>query len=410
MSIALIPALAETPAKKVPLSAHPDSSGRKDSYRQEEQSLSQAATQSANSTASGMNAKAQGAQEKGSQVKTTQGQSSTVEDRESGIESAGEMQANTVVAQELLPPLMQPTAIQVTTPPGAPLAQLQGQGHDENTVPPLAGITAQGIVGTQQTNLSLAGISQPVAANPFNGEGRGAGDMQGQSLQLAAALPQAASQVSSAIAEAKGTPFLPVGTMAQTAMPSQQLTVNAAAQLAAWHADPSSKPVAELGLQPEVAALTSERPGVSQWGPLPLSAQGTQVQHARELLLPLRDQLRFQIDQRIQTAELQLTPPELGRIELNIRLDGDRLHIQMHAANNHVRDALLSGLERLRSELAMEHKGNISLDVATDSERHQPEQDAREGYAGAIASSRVDETKGDTEAERRRDRQLNLLA
>ncbi|WP_223828880.1 flagellar hook-length control protein FliK [Shewanella algae] len=405
MSIALIPALAETPAKKVPLSAHPDSSGRKDSYRQEEQSLSQAATQPANSTASGMNAKAQGAQEKASQVKTTQGQSSTVEDRESGTESAGEMPANTVVVQELLPPLMQPTAIQVTTPSGAPLAQLQGQDHDENTVPPLAGITAQGIVGTQQTNLSLAGISQPVAANPFNGEGRGAGDMRGQSLQLATALPQAVSQVSSAATEAKGTSFLPVGTM-----PSQQLTVNAAAQLAAWQTEPSSKPVAELGLQPEVAALTSERPGVSQWGPLPLSAQGTQVQHARELLLPLRDQLRFQIDQRIQTAELQLTPPELGRIELNIRLDGDRLHIQMHAANNHVRDALLSGLERLRSELAMEHKGNISLDVATDSERHQPEQDAREGYAGAIASSRVDETKGDTEAERRRDRQLNLLA
>ncbi|MBO2634904.1 flagellar hook-length control protein FliK [Shewanella algae] len=352
-----------------------------------------------------MNAKAQGAQEKASQVKTTQGQSSTVEDRESGTESAGEMPANTVVVQELLPPLMQPTAIQVTTPSGAPLAQLQGQDHDENTVPPLAGITAQGIVGTQQTNLSLAGISQPVAANPFNGEGRGAGDMRGQSLQLATALPQAVSQVSSAATEAKGTSFLPVGTM-----PSQQLTVNAAAQLAAWQTEPSSKPVAELGLQPEVAALTSERPGVSQWGPLPLSAQGTQVQHARELLLPLRDQLRFQIDQRIQTAELQLTPPELGRIELNIRLDGDRLHIQMHAANNHVRDALLSGLERLRSELAMEHKGNISLDVATDSERHQPEQDAREGYAGAIASSRVDETKGDTEAERRRDRQLNLLA
>lgn len=405
MSIALIPALAETPAKKVPLSAHPDSSGKKDSYRQEEQSLSQAATQPVNSTASGMNAKAQGAQEKGSQVKSTQGQSSTVEDRESGTESAGEMSTNTVVVKELLPPLMQPAAIQVTTPPGAPLAQLQGQGHDENTVPPLAGITAQGIVGTQQTNLSLAGISQPVAANPFNGEGRGVGDMRGQSLQLAAALPQAATQVSSATTEAKGTPFLPVGTM-----PSQQLTVNAAAQLAAWQTEPSSKPVAELGLQPEVAALTSERPGVSQWGPLPLSAQGTQVQHARELLLPLRDQLRFQIDQRIQTAELQLTPPELGRIELNIRLDGDRLHIQMHAANNHVRDALLSGLERLRSELAMEHKGNISLDVATDSERHQPEHDAREGYAGAIASSRVDETKGDTEAERRRDRQLNLLA
>ncbi|WP_240517059.1 flagellar hook-length control protein FliK [Shewanella algae] len=406
----LLPALVETPAKKVSLPAHPDNSGKNGSYRHEEQSLSQAA-QPSETTASDKNPKVQSAQakeeqEKVSQVKRAQGQSGAADD-------ADEILAAAASPQELSLPLTQQVVALGANPVlVAPLTPVSSQGSDyNNAAKPLGAMTTQRFGAALQTNPPLAGISRLPLENWLSGEGRGAGDKRIQSLLLSAAQPQGLTQTSSVSSEVKGNTFLPLGTMTQAATPSQQLTVNAAAQMAAWHSDPSTKPVAELGrLQPEVVALASERPAVSQWGPLPLSAQASQVQHARELLLPLRDQLRFQIDQRIQAAELQLTPPELGRIELNIRLDGDRLHIQMHAVNNHVRDALLSGLERLRSELAMEHKGNISLDVATDSDRRQPEQDAREGYAGAIASPLVEELSSDNEAERRRDLQLNLLA
>lgn len=114
---------------------------------------------------------------------------------------------------------------------------------------------------------------------------------------------------------------------------------------------------------------------VSQWGPISVSAAAPLAQQAQEMLTPLREQLRFQIDQKIKQAELRLDPPSLGKVELSIRLDGDRLHIQMHAANAHVRDSLLMGLDRLREELTMDHGGQIELDIG-QGEKHE-QQDER---------------------------------
>jgi len=107
---------------------------------------------------------------------------------------------------------------------------------------------------------------------------------------------------------------------------------------------------------------------VSQWGPVPITPTALQAQ---ELLSPLREQLRFQIDQHIKKAELRLDPPELGKVELSIRLDGDRLHIQIHAANTSVRDSLMIGLDRLRAELAMDHGGQIDVDVGQGDKKEQ---------------------------------------
>lgn len=139
-----------------------------------------------------------------------------------------------------------------------------------------------------------------------------------------------------------------------------------------------------------IEGVQSSRHQVSQWGPLPLTPSAQSPQHARELLQPLRDQLRFQIDQQIQKAELRLDPPDMGKIELNIRLDGDRLHIQMHAANNHIRDALQSGLERLRAELAQDHQGDIQLDIGQQGqqgEKHSGRQDEASAILTAIHES-----------------------
>ncbi|WP_233258850.1 flagellar hook-length control protein FliK [Shewanella sp. YLB-09] len=73
-------------------------------------------------------------------------------------------------------------------------------------------------------------------------------------------------------------------------------------------------------------------------------------------------------------------------MELSIRLDGDRLHIQMHAANANVRDSLLMGLDRLREELAMDHGGQIELDIG-QGEKHE-QQDER--HTAKIAEHQIE--------------------
>ncbi|MBY5920033.1 flagellar hook-length control protein FliK [Ferrimonas balearica] len=111
--------------------------------------------------------------------------------------------------------------------------------------------------------------------------------------------------------------------------------------------------------------------GLPQWGPLSLPGE---AQHwAREMLTPLRDQLRFQFEQQIKSAELRLDPPDLGRIELNVRLEGERLIVQLNAANPTVREALQSGAERLRDELGQSHGGQVDVDVGSEGDGRQPE-------------------------------------
>ncbi|ACJ31737.1 Flagellar hook-length control protein [Shewanella piezotolerans WP3] len=139
-----------------------------------------------------------------------------------------------------------------------------------------------------------------------------------------------------------------------------------------------------------IIASASRNPStVAQWGPVSVSQAAPMMQQAHEMLSPLREQLRFQIDQQIKQAELRLDPPELGKVELNIRLDGDKLHIQMHAANPAVRDALLMGLDRLRNELAMDHGGQIDVDINQDG---QQKKESNQTNTASIAPASVTNT------------------
>ncbi|NMH66720.1 flagellar hook-length control protein FliK [Shewanella salipaludis] len=190
-----------------------------------------------------------------------------------------------------------------------------------------------------------------------------------------------------------------------------------AAALASGLLDPVSSPLADSqsyqqlsGQQPNGQQLAALQTGVSQWGPVSVSPNAAVTQQAREMLTPLREQLRFQIDQQIKHAELRLDPPELGKVELNIRLDGDRLHVQMHAVNPAVRDALSTGLERLRAELAMDHGGQIQLDIGSG--QGEAQQQGRQQTGGSITAG-VNEQDQETQTHRQAfhdERQLNLLA
>ncbi|GIU41538.1 flagellar hook-length control protein FliK [Shewanella algidipiscicola] len=213
-----------------------------------------------------------------------------------------------------------------------------------------------------------------------------------------------------------GAEFMPLANMNlasnTSALPATGVTT--------LRSDPSLLPVmAELrhGEALDIASQATQQAGrqganVSQWGPVSVSPQASVAQQAHEMLTPMREQLRFQIDQRIKHAELRLDPPELGKVELNIRLDGDRLHIQMHAVNPAVREALLTGLERLRNDLAQDHGGHIELDIGQNgSGGEQQRQQQSAGLNTPSINGRDFEPSTETEMSAQlHQHQLNLLA
>ncbi len=77
----------------------------------------------------------------------------------------------------------------------------------------------------------------------------------------------------------------------------------------------------------------------------------------------LKDKVELQVNQQIKQAHIRLDPPELGRLELTVRLEGDRLNVQLNVTNPAVREALIQSMERLRMSLTPHHAGGVEVNV-----------------------------------------------
>ncbi|MGN5039997.1 flagellar hook-length control protein FliK [Aeromonas sp. 74A] len=116
------------------------------------------------------------------------------------------------------------------------------------------------------------------------------------------------------------------------------------------------------------------RPVDYQWAPVRLS--DNQSQWGQLLVSLLQDKVELQVNQQVKQAHIRLDPPELGRLELTVKLDGDRLNVQLNVTNPAVRDAMIQSMERLRMSLAPHHRRG----------RGQCGAGWRTGTAGAVAT------------------------
>ncbi len=131
----------------------------------------------------------------------------------------------------------------------------------------------------------------------------------------------------------------------------------------------------------------------SQWGPIPVNTAAALPQQGQQLMGTLKDQVRFQIDQQVKHAEIRLDPPELGKLDLSVKLDGERLQIQLHAATSQVRDALQAGIERLRSDLALDHGGQIDVNISYGEQQPQQQHnDELQVITAAVEDEKSKET------------------
>src|SRR5205814_1301421 len=63
-------------------------------------------------------------------------------------------------------------------------------------------------------------------------------------------------------------------------------------------------------------------------------------------------QVRWMVGHDQSRAELVLTPPHMGKVEISLTINGDQTTAQFVSANSEVRDALEQALPRLREMLA----------------------------------------------------------
>ncbi|KJG38589.1 LafE [Photobacterium angustum] len=96
------------------------------------------------------------------------------------------------------------------------------------------------------------------------------------------------------------------------------------------------------------------------WAPISVDPQFPQW--GEKMLNILQDRVSLQATQNMQEARIRLDPPDLGKLDLIVKMDGDKLNVQINANNTAVRDALNQVSERLRHDLQQQFV-SVSVDV-----------------------------------------------
>ncbi|MFC5077030.1 flagellar hook-length control protein [Vibrio thalassae] len=79
------------------------------------------------------------------------------------------------------------------------------------------------------------------------------------------------------------------------------------------------------------------------------------VDSQRQIYQVLRDKIQLQLDTSNQAARIRFDPPELGKVDIHVRIDGERVTIQVSATSAATREAILATSERLRAELVAQN-------------------------------------------------------
>lgn len=133
--------------------------------------------------------------------------------------------------------------------------------------------------------------------------------------------------------------------------------------------DPLTSDFKAVAGQLPTAPLT--RAAEYQWAPARLA--DSPAQWGQQLVDVLKDKVELQVNQSIKQAHIRLDPPELGRLELTVRVEGDRLNVQLNVTNPAVREALIQSMERLRMSLAPHHAGGVEVNVGQGGEQERGE-------------------------------------
>lgn len=90
-----------------------------------------------------------------------------------------------------------------------------------------------------------------------------------------------------------------------------------------------------------------------------------------QMMQVLHDRVTLQAQQNMQEAKIRLDPPELGRLNLIVRVEGDTLNVQINANAASTREALVQVSERLRTELQNQNFLNVNVNVGSDDSHQQ---------------------------------------
>ncbi len=98
------------------------------------------------------------------------------------------------------------------------------------------------------------------------------------------------------------------------------------------------------------------------------SKDASTAEVGQKLVAILADKVSLQSNAKVSNATIRLDPPELGKLDLFVRVEGDRLNVHINSSNSGVREAIAQTVERLRLELTQENFLQVNVTLGDSNE------------------------------------------
>ncbi|EPZ8236503.1 flagellar hook-length control protein FliK [Vibrio fluvialis] len=134
---------------------------------------------------------------------------------------------------------------------------------------------------------------------------------------------------------------------------------------------------------PSVATTVVNAP---EWASVRIDTQAGKW--GEQMLQVLHDRVTLQAQQNLQEAKIRLDPPDLGKLDLVVRVEGDRLSVQINANAAATREALMQVSDRLRTELQSQNFVHVDVNVGSDQGGQRQSSSQDDAAASTIFAAR----------------------
>ncbi|WP_275724229.1 flagellar hook-length control protein FliK [Vibrio furnissii] len=157
-------------------------------------------------------------------------------------------------------------------------------------------------------------------------------------------------------------------------------------------AEPSAPTVEMSTLLQTAAAPTELKDAARGWVfKAAVDKHLTAEQMGQKLSALVADKVAVQYNAKASAATIRLDPPDLGKIDLLVRVDGGKVQIQVQASSHMTRESLQLTSDRLRDELLNQNFIDVDVHIFDEHTQHDPHQELNYNNDLIVASNLVSE-------------------
>ncbi|MFH0224154.1 flagellar hook-length control protein FliK [Vibrio furnissii] len=154
----------------------------------------------------------------------------------------------------------------------------------------------------------------------------------------------------------------------------------------------SSTPMVEMSTLLQTAAPTEIKDAARGWVfKAAVDKHLTAEQMGQKLSALVADKVAVQYNAKASAATIRLDPPDLGKIDLLVRVDGGKVQIQVQASSHMTRESLQLTSDRLRDELLNQNFIDVDVHIFDEHTQHDPHQELNYNNDLIVASNLVSE-------------------